>query len=123
MLHDHQTLSGYLGNFRVFDNTCYPNTLDPRVYYTKQMKPTSQMIIGFPNRYETALEFEMTIFQFPLDHSCPLQLTEKNMNFNSILKLKIRQLKINFMAEYFLRLADYFIYQFFQSLGDTDPYN
>ena len=57
MHQDHDSYDGYLGNFRVLDNTNYPNTLNPTKRYEKDTKSQSQLIIGFPDRHDTALSF------------------------------------------------------------------
>ena len=72
MFRDHDTYSGHLGNFKLQDNTRYPNTLSPRVNYPRGSKTHSQLVLGFTDPTKAALTFKITQFHFPLDFSCPL---------------------------------------------------
>ena len=74
MHHDHDVYAGSLGDFRVFDNTLWPRTIDPRILRDKNARKESQLVIGFPDQREgeAALLFDMTGYQFPREHCCPL---------------------------------------------------
>lgn len=39
------------------------------------------------------------------------------------MRLTVRPIKVTYMQEPFLRLADYFLVQFLESLADTNPYD
>lgn len=67
-----------------------------------------------------ALTFKMKSFHFPKDHSCPEQKNLKQ--FDSIIDLDIKSLKLNYIQEQFLRLTDYFLCQLVSSLADTNPF-
>ena len=62
----------------------------------------------------------MTQFHFPLDFSCPLQ--QECHQFSGILSMKVRQVKLLYLQEQMLRVVDYFLVQFLESLADTDPF-
>ena len=61
----------------------------------------------------------MIIYHNPLDFTCPCQ--SENKQFNSMLELQIKSLKLNYMQEYLLRLNDYFLSQITNSFVDTNP--
>ena len=50
---DHDNLSGHIGNFRIFDNTNYPKTLDPSKQYSTQDKTYNNLIIGFKTGHKS----------------------------------------------------------------------
>lgn len=76
MHRDHDTYSGHLENFKILDNTRYPNTLSPLQTYPSGSKVHSQLLLGFTDPSKTALTFKITWFHFPLDFSCPLQTSK-----------------------------------------------
>jgi hypothetical protein len=122
-LHDHDEFSIKLGAFRLFDTTNYPNTLDPKRSYgtTEQLLEQEVLSASDPVGERSMLELSLTSFHFPLDHSCPLQA--ECPNFSSKVHLTVRPIKVTYMQEQFLRLADYFLVQFLESLADTNPYD
>lgn len=69
---DHDKLTGKLGNFRVYDNTNYPRTLDPYKNYSQMENTPQNQIIGFKKPVGDAMEFDFTLFHYPLDLSCPI---------------------------------------------------
>ena len=70
---------------------------------------------------QNLLDLKMTSFHFPLDHTCPLQADSPHAS--GLMSLTVRPIKVVYMQEQFLRLADYFLVQFLQNLSDTNPYD
>ena len=64
----------------------------------------------------------MTLFHYPLDMNCPIQLEGNNGQFDKLVKLDMKQLQINHMHEVMFRLNDYFFYQFIYAITDANPY-
>ena len=71
---DHDIFDGQIGNFRVLDNTNYPRTLDPYQNYDNNEKIPSHQILGFKisDKEQSVINFNMTLFHYPLDKFCPL---------------------------------------------------
>ena len=137
MLQDHDAYEASLGDFKVLDNTEHPRTLDPRKNYTKDDPTRNYLVLGFTDRKDLqrstiieeeedddggfkALTFKMKSFHFPKDHSCPEQKNLKQ--FDSIIDLDIKSIKLNYIQEQLLRLSDYFLCQLVESLSDTNPF-
>ena len=86
MHQDHDVYKCQIGNFKILDNTAWPQTLDPKKSYGRDTKPHSEQIVGLMEHNlksrqeaegqepenEVALSFEMTSFNFPEDCTCPL---------------------------------------------------
>ena len=123
MHRDHDNYTGHLQNFKVLDNTRYPNTLATHETYEMGSKVHSQLLLGFADPSKTALTFNITQFHFPLDFTCPLQTQNaQNKQFSGLVNLHLKSAKLNYQQEYFMRFMGYFLYQLVGSIGDTDPY-
>jgi hypothetical protein len=46
MFYDHDICDGKLGNLKIFDNTSYPETLDPTTLYSEKDRQYSYEILG-----------------------------------------------------------------------------
>jgi hypothetical protein len=53
---DHDVIDGQLANFRIFDNTNYPNTLNPYKQYTPSDKVKDNIILEFKTRKQPPLK-------------------------------------------------------------------
>ena len=121
-----------MGNFRIFDNTNYPQTLDSSKVYAPDYKHPQTVLVSFKNSSnrtktspiknlmddfensqeidETALTFELTVFHYPLDKGCPIQNESQNQKFDKLVKIKMKQLQIVHIQEVMFRLNDYVFY-------------
>lgn len=133
-----------MGNFRLFDNTNYPQTLDSHKMYSPDFKHPSTVLLSFKTADhkrrnslrtlidafensqeipdETAMNFELTIFHYPLDKGCPIQREEGNQKFDKLVKMRMKQLQIVHMQEVMFRLNDYVFYQLISAMTDVNPY-
>jgi len=71
---DHDNYKASIGQFKVFDNTMYPRTLNPCKNYGLDEPIAAQEILSVVDNSneDTVLFFEMVSFHFPLDFCCPL---------------------------------------------------
>jgi len=64
----------------------------------------------------------MTLFHYPLDQTCPLQKRSENKQFDKLVKVRMKQMQINYVQELMFRLNDYFFNQFLYAATDANPY-
>lgn len=114
---DHDSYRASVDSFKILDHTMSPNTLDPSKDYKVGSMLKAQQIVTSSS--SDSLSFEHTSYHFPMDFCCPKQ---ENKTYAGLFKLRVKQVKIYYVHEQFFRLSDYFLYQFMESLSDTNPY-
>jgi len=108
-----------IGNLQVFDNTDYPRTKTPYIYYTSDDPVVSNEILGVNILNEDVnadmLSLEMFIFAHPGPQgSCQFQT---NKDFDMTMKMKLSQVKFLYMQECTLRIVDYFMQRIMRLLS------
>ena len=60
----------------------------------KNKSLSKNLIDAFENSHEipdeTAMNFELTIFHYPLDKGCPIQSEEGNQKFDKLVKMRMK---------------------------------
>ncbi len=103
MHYDHDVYEGKISDIQILDNTSYPYTLDPTGLYMFDPDYPSREILGLRDENdEYMVEFDMTMFSA----ACPRQ----HDNYDKIVNLRMRGIKLFYMSEYLFRLNDYFFY-------------
>lgn len=72
---DHYVVSGEMEAFRILDNTTYPYTKDPFHQYAKEeasMSKSNQILGIEGDKNQKAFTFCTTLYNNPLDQTCPL---------------------------------------------------
>ena len=95
-------------NLQIYDNSNYPDTLDPNKEYTKDAEIVIDEILGVNEPDSNPmLRLELVLFTYPEETGCcPLQ---PGKDYNMKLEVVLRQIRINFITERTIRIIDYII--------------
>eukprot|EP00347_Sterkiella_histriomuscorum_P000566 403375355 len=119
MCFDHDSYQGSFGEFKIYDHTNFPLTLDPRKTYENPDYPNHE-ILGLRNEFvtENMMTFQCLIHHEPEDRICPRQQGQ----FDKQVKLGLNGIKVTYLQEPMMRINDYFFSQFLGALSDSNPY-
>ncbi|CDW90143.1 vacuolar protein sorting-associated protein vps13 [Stylonychia lemnae] len=119
MCYDHDIYKGKFDEFKIYDHTNFPLTLDPRKNYLQKEYPNHEILgIRVDSNQGPMLSFDFLMYHDPEHKTCPLQ----DDMFDKKIKLSLNAIRINYMQEPMFRINDYFFAQFLGALSDSNPY-
>jgi hypothetical protein len=124
---DHNKIGIKIHTMKIEDHTNYPKTLNPTIPRTGDDIEINKLILGREEvkgeEDNNMMEISMLLFHFPLERNCPLSKTVENKDFDKVISMDLRFLKLNFLMEYLFRIKDYVFSQLIGALSDSDPYS